>query len=972
MSLSSLIVQRGVASVREVEDALARQVLYGGDLATNLLEVARVDEGDLSNLLSEWFKIDAAPYGELPEPNRELLAAVPAELAIKEALLPLGMENGSLILAVAEPLDSDNEWQLSSRLAVPVVQRIALAFRVRQGLARSYKYPLERRYERLIVRLVASDSERRVLTEPPTTKVNAPTPASARVDLPDALKKVLFPEQPPVRKKRRGPLTVDVVKVELENCSDRDEVLNLFFEFARQYFDYTALFMVQGDVAEGREAHGAGVIQIRDLGVPLDLPSILNRTRISRSAVVGRLQHDGVDAVIAADLKRPRGASAAAVPLCVRTRVVALLYGDNGDDDISEDDVATVATCAADAGAAFEALIVRRKLTGSSKAPPSARTPNVGVQVPTPALGMQMFSRDEITGARAAAGAPKPAAPPAPILTPAIMQSPAPPPAVPRSPAPPPRPRMGVGSLIQAPPRPAGEPGEQQRVTAKMASVNPPPIAGPAAPSPSSLLETPPTGSELPDGDVPPPSAPFPVAPSSVPPAIVPARISPASLVSRPSAPPPELNVRRPSGPPIPREEDDERARPFIVPAQSAVPSLASVDSWKPAAQAPVEKAVDVWVPDGNVPTPAIPQVDVWQPGDPLPSANAPVQGRGAAVLEPSSLHDDATRSLVDQIGRTGSVRPPGPAYSPARAPTKAYTGHVEELPSIVVDVDLEHRDLVARICAGADAETELELVRLGAAAMPALMEVFPGPLSIEVRDNAPVPKASECGPVLRVVAKQRRVALPFVLPYCDDGHLERRLYATLMLTELSYLETSDVLVRRIVDEDSRVRRVAVYATRLLSEQAPRQVLERLAHFAREPRVAPPKRLLVIQAMGELLQPIAVPMLIGLLGDPLAQVAQAARGALVHLSRQDFFDDGRKWSSWWTSNVGRHRIEWLIDALLHDETSLRRAAAVELSELTGKQFGLADDASRRDRERIHLRFREWWLTEGRVRFSPPT
>jgi hypothetical protein len=36
-SLSSLIVQRQVASIDEVEQAIARQVIHGGDLVTNLL-----------------------------------------------------------------------------------------------------------------------------------------------------------------------------------------------------------------------------------------------------------------------------------------------------------------------------------------------------------------------------------------------------------------------------------------------------------------------------------------------------------------------------------------------------------------------------------------------------------------------------------------------------------------------------------------------------------------------------------------------------------------------------------------------------------------------------------------------------------------------------------------------------------------------------------------------------------------------
>ena len=49
-TLSSSIVKNEVASMRDVEEALARQVLYGGDLATNLLELAAVSEAALTRL----------------------------------------------------------------------------------------------------------------------------------------------------------------------------------------------------------------------------------------------------------------------------------------------------------------------------------------------------------------------------------------------------------------------------------------------------------------------------------------------------------------------------------------------------------------------------------------------------------------------------------------------------------------------------------------------------------------------------------------------------------------------------------------------------------------------------------------------------------------------------------------------------------------------------------------------------------
>ena len=63
MSLSTLIVQREIASIREVEEALARQVLYGGDLVTNLLEVCRLDEAQLLPIVAESLGLPPAPAG---------------------------------------------------------------------------------------------------------------------------------------------------------------------------------------------------------------------------------------------------------------------------------------------------------------------------------------------------------------------------------------------------------------------------------------------------------------------------------------------------------------------------------------------------------------------------------------------------------------------------------------------------------------------------------------------------------------------------------------------------------------------------------------------------------------------------------------------------------------------------------------------------------------------------------------------
>ncbi len=69
MSLSSLIVKREIATIRDVEEALSRQVIYGGDLVTNLSEIRPLDEAAVHEVLSEVYGLAPGPPGRLPAPR---------------------------------------------------------------------------------------------------------------------------------------------------------------------------------------------------------------------------------------------------------------------------------------------------------------------------------------------------------------------------------------------------------------------------------------------------------------------------------------------------------------------------------------------------------------------------------------------------------------------------------------------------------------------------------------------------------------------------------------------------------------------------------------------------------------------------------------------------------------------------------------------------------------------------------------
>jgi hypothetical protein len=911
MSLSSLIVQREVASIRQVEEALARQVIYGGDLVTNLLEVASVDERVVTRLLAESVGLAPAPPGALRAPSEQARALVTAEMAAHREMVPLAIEEGRLVVAVAEPLSEEIEDELAFTLGMPLEQRIAPAVRVREALARVYGLPLERRLQRLLDRLAdkakslpmplvsgpplvpvpprlksepprsglvvgaggalrrdssprertathsdfppeppprpagAVDSERRLVvadgSEPELTfpePVDSSLEVTTLQEVEEPMRSVTVPAlhvpdprpsvrpsllhrdvAPPVARqparRRRGPLTLDMAKKELQSAQHRDALLDLFFDFGRQFFDYSALFVVHGDIAEGRDAWGAGASRERVLGigVPLDLPSVFATARELRRAVTTRPLPDSLDAVLLGDLQRSGATAIMAVPIVVRTRVVALLLGDSGEGsaDLPTSDVGAFATAV---GYAFERLIMRRKLAGFA---PGSASGDAGRVNPAATKGLSAKS---------------PAAPPP---SPALL-------AIPKA-----------------------RPME-------------PPAAKPVANGTATV----------------------------------------ASLVERPI----EL--------------------PMVVEEEAEVPADARMSS--------------------------------------------------APEIDATSLDDVSARLLLDELSRelgddTDGVHETEPSSSeesllaaqaavaiPPHLPPSSHTFTAEkELPTVIVDIGRELGTLIERVLEhGADDAAEAELLRQGAAAMPAIMQRFPGPLAVgrgvTSEEGAPIRRASECGPLLRLVAAQRRVALPFVLTKSDSPDAETRYWATLLLTELAYPEALPSLVPRICDQEPRTRRAARHALRAVIKAAPREVvLEVLSKSLALESTA--RALVVIDALAEIREAATVPVLIHTLSGGDAKVSAAARNALTVITRQDFGFDARQWTGWWAQHSTRPRIEWLIESLGHELSEMRRAAGEELKSFAGDGFGYSEDLPVRERERVQQRYRDWWATEGRARYS---
>ncbi|MBW2731960.1 MAG: HEAT repeat domain-containing protein [Deltaproteobacteria bacterium] len=286
----------------------------------------------------------------------------------------------------------------------------------------------------------------------------------------------------------------------------------------------------------------------------------------------------------------------------------------------------------------------------------------------------------------------------------------------------------------------------------------------------------------------------------------------------------------------------------------------------------------------------------------------------------------------------------------------------------ITLDVEVANRtaeDLVDSLNKGDGDATEIlnELRRRGRLGIDAVLELFPGELRFQRTQTAELPLVSECSTVLRVLMHLGRPVIPCLAPLLIHGDDDVRFYATYLLSELIFPESVVLLAGRLQDNDGAVRRAATYGLRRCRELPQfadilQDLREDLTHPDSRPRRA------AMEALAALGDVVATPSLIAQLKDAREDVMSSAHRSLVTLTKQNFAQDPAQWRRWWERNRQRHRVEWLIDGLVHNNYDIRESAAMELRELTGMAFGYSPDLDADARGEIRRKYVIWWSERG--------
>lgn len=354
MKLGTLLLRDGVINLDQLETALRQQVLFGGKLGSNLVELGYVSLDTLAVYLGRIFGVPAATKERLEAADPAAIVLIPARLAAAHSAFPFAFEdNGGtrkLAVAMVDPRDRAGIEAMREAAGMPIQPYIAGELRVFDYLERHYGVKKSSALFAAVARV--PPAMRRAPTPPPV-----PGPAH-RLEIPPR------PRTPtPVSFDAAAPTSAPVSLAEtmrrLDEARARDEIGDAIVRFCRGRCAGAILFVVKDRLAIGWKGivRDGTLERPEELVVPLSSPPSFLSTafqtvrpwRGTPALDVSVARALGIDA---------RVEDALVAPIAIGARVVHLLYAHGGPLDALAESILPLADAVA---AAYARLIQAAK-----------------------------------------------------------------------------------------------------------------------------------------------------------------------------------------------------------------------------------------------------------------------------------------------------------------------------------------------------------------------------------------------------------------------------------------------------------------------------------------------------------------------------------------------------------------------------------------------------------------------------------
>lgn len=357
-NLGQLLTEQGIISEKVLDEALQRQVIFGGRLGTNLLEMGVVTEDDLMRILAFQNNVPYAEARHFDSIPRDVLDSVPKELLARYRIVPIALEGHRVTLAMTDPQKLDIVDEVAFRTNLVVKPVIASEVRIVESLEKYYGIRREARY--IAVSEKVADEQRRLsAVDPATVRASEPEPEqelpAEEMELVELTEADIEPEDP---------FDVTGINDALANIGNRDVVAHVVVRAALRFLDDVFMFIIKGDEAMGWMSGGAArpVVEFGTLTVPTGPDNILHE--IGESRMLGRFEggelFESNDWLKELSLRVPE--EVVICPLVLKKHTVAVLVGFNFSSRITDDQAAFMVRVLKKASVAFEILIMKSRI----------------------------------------------------------------------------------------------------------------------------------------------------------------------------------------------------------------------------------------------------------------------------------------------------------------------------------------------------------------------------------------------------------------------------------------------------------------------------------------------------------------------------------------------------------------------------------------------------------------------------------
>jgi hypothetical protein len=319
LRLGDALVQDGLMTREQLKLVLERQVIFGGKIGTNIVELRIMEEEQLAAFLGKFFKVPVADASLLDAVAEETIACISGKIADKYKVVPFKKERHRLHVAMLNPRSMAAVDELRFITGYDVIPHVVTELRLVHAMEKYYGVERDMRY----ISTFGHEEE-----------------GQAKTGVKD------YKEQ--MRK----------VKEEFANAREKEEVIGLLLNKSGEIASRAAIFTLKGGNVKGWKGRGLDVSRAEMAIVPHSLFSdVISRKSHYRGPLPEIPENEPLISLLS-------GASpdCLLIPIMIRDKVIGLLYTDNGTQRVMDASLNYIHTLVTIAQLSFEMAVLRKKI----------------------------------------------------------------------------------------------------------------------------------------------------------------------------------------------------------------------------------------------------------------------------------------------------------------------------------------------------------------------------------------------------------------------------------------------------------------------------------------------------------------------------------------------------------------------------------------------------------------------------------